>query len=120
MSDAGEDNIVIGIDLGTTNSCVAVFYVDRQVIEILPNAAGSNITPSWVAYEKGTSNVIVGKAAANRENYYHHTKRVIGQAHSEIIKDQNLVNSLPFSIKKGANDRAEIVSFEDGTELEPE
>jgi len=117
MSD---EKIAIGIDLGTTNSVVALFHADRQVVEILSNKAGSNITPSWVAYEKGTSNVIVGKAAANRENYYHHTKRVIGQAHSEIIKDQNLVNSLPFSIKKGANDRVEIVSFEDGKELEPE
>jgi len=120
MSDADEDNIVIGIDLGTTNSCVAVFYVDRQVIEILPNAAGSNITPSWVAYEKGVNHAIVGKAAATRENYYHHTKRVIGQSYSEITKNQAMVNSLPFSLRQGDNDRAEIASYEDGGVMAPE
>ena len=55
-----DNNLIIGIDLGTTNSCVATFNADRHIVEILPNSAGDNTTPSWVAYEKNSNKVIVG------------------------------------------------------------
>ena len=42
----------IGIDLGTTNSCVALFNPETQSVEVLTNSIGKTITPSWVAMKK--------------------------------------------------------------------
>jgi molecular chaperone DnaK (HSP70) len=53
------DNYVIGIDLGTTNSCAA--YYKNGAIEILQNAEGGRITPSFVFFFKQLTNTIVGQ-----------------------------------------------------------
>ena len=74
----------IGIDLGTTNSCVALFNPDTQSVEVLTNEAGKTTTPSWVAMPIGGNKVIVGEAAASQPDYYHEVKRVIGRSFAEI------------------------------------
>jgi len=76
-------NKIIGIDLGTTNSCVAVVEVDGQEPKIIENAEGSRTTPSVVAFtEDGTK--VVGmpakrQAVTNPEGTFYATKRLIGR-----------------------------------------
>lgn len=76
-------NKIVGIDLGTTNSCVAVVEVDGQEPKILENAEGSRTTPSIVSFtEDGTK--LVGmpakrQAVTNPENTFYATKRLIGR-----------------------------------------
>lgn len=77
----------MGIDLGTTNSCVAVVEVDGQEPKIIENAEGSRTTPSVVAFtDDGTK--LVGmpakrQAVTNPENTFYATKRLIGRAASD-------------------------------------
>jgi len=77
----------VGIDLGTTNSCVAVVEVDGQEPKIIENAEGSRTTPSVVAFtDDGTK--LVGmpakrQAVTNPENTFYATKRLIGRAASD-------------------------------------
>lgn len=80
-------NKIVGVDLGTTNSCVAVVEVDGQEPKILENAEGSRTTPSIVAFtDDGTK--LVGmpakrQAVTNPENTFYATKRLIGRQASD-------------------------------------
>ena len=70
-----------GIDLGTSNLCIAIL-TSAGVVEVIPNAEGERITPSYVAYRK-SGDVLVGKSArmqalANPKNTYYSVKRFIG------------------------------------------
>jgi len=99
--DAGEDKIgtVIGIDLGTTYSCVGVFKNGR--VEIIANDQGNRITPSYVAFlESGER--LVGDAAKNQatinpSNTVFDVKRLIGRKFSDksVQADKKLV---PYNI----------------------
>ena len=76
---------VIGIDLGTTYSCVAVAQAGAGRIEIIANADGSRTTPSWVAFSQHDGTRLVGQGAknqapANPQNTVNDAKRLIGRS----------------------------------------
>lgn len=82
---------VIGIDLGTTNSCVAV--MEGKAAKVLENAEGSRTTPSVVAFT-GDGERLVGmpakrQAVTNSQNTLYATKRLIGRRFddAEVQKD---------------------------------
>ena len=95
---------VIGIDLGTTNSCVAVLEGQEPVV--IPNQEGARTTPSVVAFTKDGER-LVGAAAkrqavTNPENTVFSVKRFMGRLHSEVTEEEKIV---PYGIienEKGA------------------
>lgn len=94
---------IIGIDLGTTNSCVAV--IENGNPKVIENAEGSRTTPSIVAYANGE--ILVGtsakrQAVTNPKNTVYASKRLIGRkfAEEEIQKDIGL---MPFKIVEATN-----------------
>lgn len=114
-------NKIVGIDLGTTNSCVAVVEVDGQEPKILENAEGSRTTPSIVSFtDDGTK--LVGmpakrQAVTNPENTFYATKRLIGRAasDSETKKDAAV---LSYKVVSGDNGDA-WVATKDGKKYSP-
>ena len=93
---------VIGIDLGTTNSCVAV--MDGDSGKVIENAEGARTTPSMVAFSDGSER-LVGQAAkrqavTNPENTIFAVKRLIGRRFDDPLtdKDKSLV---PYEIVEG-------------------
>jgi molecular chaperone DnaK len=95
---------VIGIDLGTTNSCVAVMEGGEPVV--IPNSEGSRTTPSVVAFTKNGERLVgeVAKrqAITNSENTIFSIKRFMGRKYDdpEVDRDRRLV---PFKVVKAAN-----------------
>jgi molecular chaperone DnaK len=96
---------IIGIDLGTTNSCVAI--MDGGSVKIIENSEGDRTTPSIIAYPKDSEEVLVGQpakrqAVTNPENTLYAIKRLIGRRFDEdaVQKDINLV---PYKIIKADN-----------------
>lgn len=114
-------NKIVGVDLGTTNSCVAVVEVDGQEPKILENAEGSRTTPSIVSFtDDGTK--LVGmpakrQAVTNPENTFYATKRLIGRAasDSETKKDAAV---LSYKVVSGDNGDA-WVATKDGKKYSP-
>lgn len=95
---------VIGIDLGTTNSCVAI--MDGKKAHVIENTEGARTTPSMVAFTN-TGERLVGQAAkrqavTNPENTLFAIKRLIGRRYDDPLtqKDKDLV---PYKIVEGAN-----------------
>ncbi|MGA8892386.1 MAG: molecular chaperone DnaK [Anaeromyxobacteraceae bacterium] len=95
---------VIGIDLGTTNSCVAVMEQGEAVV--IPNSEGSRTTPSMVAFSDGGSRLVgqIAKrqAVTNPESTIYSTKRLIGRK----FKDREVVRtagSVPYRIVAAEN-----------------
>jgi len=102
---------VIGIDLGTTNSCVAV--MDGSSPKVIENAEGMRTTPSMVAFADDDE-VLVGlpakrQAVTNPENTFFAIKRLIGRRFDDptVAKDQKLV---PYQIIKADNGDAWVES----------
>jgi molecular chaperone DnaK len=95
---------VIGIDLGTTNSCVAVMEGGQP--KVIVNAEGANTTPSVVAFNESGERLIGIQAArqaiTNPTHTYYAVKRLIGRSFDDPItkKDMDLV---PYKIVKGPN-----------------
>jgi len=96
---------IIGIDLGTTNSCVAV--MDGGTVKIIENSEGNRTTPSIIAYPKDSEEILVGQpakrqAVTNPENTLYAIKRLIGRRfeEDEVQKDIKLV---PYKIIKAKN-----------------
>lgn len=91
---------VIGIDLGTTYSCVGVFKNGR--VEIIQNDQGNRITPSYVAWDGETGERLIGDAAKNQatvnpENTVFDIKRLIGRKFNDktVQADMKL---LPYKV----------------------
>ncbi|EHK58757.1 molecular chaperone DnaK [Allomesorhizobium alhagi] len=95
---------VIGIDLGTTNSCVAV--MDGKDAKVIENAEGARTTPSIVAFTDGDERLVgqpaKRQAVTNPENTIFAVKRLIGRRYDDPVteKDKKLV---PYKIVKGDN-----------------
>jgi molecular chaperone DnaK len=92
----------IGIDLGTTNSCVAVMEGTTPVV--IPNSEGGRTTPSVVAFTK-SGDRLVGQAAkrqaiTNPSNTIFSIKRFMGRTVDEVNEEQKMV---PYSIERGEN-----------------
>jgi len=93
---------IIGIDLGTTNSCVAVMEGGDPVV--IPNAEGNRTTPSVVAFTKSGERLVgqVAKrqAVTNPQNTIYSIKRFMGRKFSEV---QEEIKMVPFQVVAGPN-----------------
>lgn len=107
---------IIGIDLGTTNSCVA--FMEGWEAKVIPNTEGNRTTPSIVASKDGS--IIVGtpakrQAITNPKNTIYSAKRFIGRKYEEVL---NEIKNVPFEVIKGKDGEA-LIKF-DGKEIRPE
>src|SRR5471030_1599359 len=98
---------ILGIDLGTTNSCMAIMEGGEPVV--IPNAEGARTTPSVVAFTKSGERV-VGQAAkrqavTNPTNTIFSAKRLIGRKFSEVSAE---AKNMPFKVVEGKNGDAYI------------
>lgn len=98
---------VLGIDLGTTNSCMAVMEGGEPVV--VPNAEGMRTTPSIVAFTK-TGERLVGQAAkrqaiTNPGNTIYSIKRFMGRKYEEVAREISLV---PYKVVKAKNGDAHV------------
>ncbi|CAN6289871.1 unnamed protein product [Urochloa humidicola] len=103
------DGPAVGIDLGTTYSCVAVWRHDRG--EVIANDQGSRLTPSCVAFtgaEKLVGEAAVNQAALNPTNTIFEVKRLIGRRFSEDSVQED-IKLWPFKVIAGLEDRPMIV-----------
>jgi len=106
---------VIGIDLGTTNSCVAVMEGGQTTV--IPNAEGNRTTPSVVGIKNGERLVgIIAKnqSTTNPDNTIYSAKRFIGRQYEESTED---IKKVPFKCEKGGNGEVEIML--DGKQRRP-
>jgi len=96
---------IIGIDLGTTNSCVAI--MEGGEAKVLVNEEGARTTPSVVAFTKDGERLVgqIAKrqAVTNPENTIYSAKRFIGRRYSEISEELRLV---PYTVIEKGNDTA--------------
>ncbi|MFZ9036259.1 MAG: molecular chaperone DnaK [Francisellaceae bacterium] len=96
---------IIGIDLGTTNSCVAV--MDGKNAKVIENAEGARTTPSIVAYTEG-GEILVGQSAkrqavTNAKNTLYAIKRLIGRKFDDQIVQHDIIKKVPYNLIKADN-----------------
>src|ERR1700758_1207183 len=98
---------IIGIDLGTTNSVVAVMEGDQPVV--IPNPEGGRTTPSVVAFTKSGDRLVgpgaKGKAITNPENTVYSIKRFMGRRIQEVPDEIKMV---PYKVSAGPNGDARV------------
>src|SRR5690349_12731250 len=116
MTEQKKKSRIIGIDLGTTNSCVAI--MESGTPKVIANAEGTRTTPSVVSY-KGDERLagIPAKrqAITNPERTIYSAKRFIGRKHSEVLDETKHV---PYKVTKNAN--GDAVFEVEGKMLSPE
>ncbi|CAJ2669450.1 unnamed protein product [Trifolium pratense] len=105
------EGVAIGIDLGTTYSCVGVWQEQNDRVEIIHNDQGNKTTPSCVAFTN--SQRLIGDAAKNQAssnptNTVFDAKRLIGRKYSDSAI-QNDILLWPFKVIAGANDKPTII-----------
>ena len=98
---------ILGIDLGTTNSCMAV--MDHGEYKIIPNAEGNRTTPSIVAFTKSGERLVgqtaKRQAVTNPKNTIFSIKRLMGRKYSEVQREKELV---PYEIVEAPNGDAHV------------
>jgi len=98
---------IIGIDLGTTNSCVAVMEGNDPVV--IQNSEGTRTTPSVVAFTKSGERLVGGaakrQAVTNPQNTVYSIKRFMGRRYDEVSDEMTKV---PYKVIKGENDTARV------------
>ena len=98
---------IIGIDLGTTNSCVAVLEGGDPVV--IPNSEGQRTTPSVVAFgkdgEKLVGQIAKRQAVTNPNNTVYSIKRFMGRHYEEVGTE---IGEVPYKVVKGANGDARV------------
>ena len=109
---------IVGIDLGTTNSCVAVMEGGEP--HVIPNAEGSRTTPSVVAFTK-TGERLVGQVAkrqaiTNPQNTIYSIKRFMGRKYSEVAEE---AKNVPYKVEQG-QDGGAVIRVGDRTYTPPE
>ena len=102
---------VLGIDLGTTNSCMAVMEIGES--QVLENSEGVRVTPSVVAMhatsgERYTGLIAKRQSITNPENTIYSVKRLMGNKYSEP-KLKSMIDRLPYQVKKATNGDCEVV-----------
>jgi molecular chaperone DnaK len=97
----------VGIDLGTTNSVIAVMEGGEPVV--IPNAEGARTTPSVVAFTKSGERLVGTlarrQAAVNPENTIYSIKRFMGRKFAEVESERKIV---PYQVKAGKDDRVVV------------
>ncbi|MFI4875666.1 MAG: Hsp70 family protein, partial [Blastopirellula sp. JB062] len=98
---------IIGIDLGTTNSVVAI--MEGSDVKVIPNAEGNRLTPSVVAFtDKG--DVLVGEparrqAVTNPKKTIYSIKRFMGRRHNEVDSEEKMI---PYEVVGGAEEYVKV------------
>jgi molecular chaperone DnaK len=98
---------ILGIDLGTTNSCMAVMEAGKPVV--IPNAEGSRTTPSVVGFSKSGERLVgqVAKrqAVSNPEKTVYSIKRFMGRYYDEVESERNTVQ---YEVVRGSSNDARV------------
>ena len=98
---------ILGIDLGTTNSCMAVMEAGKPVV--IPNAEGSRTTPSVVGFSKSKERLVgqVAKrqAVSNPEKTVYSIKRFMGRYYDEVEQERNTVQ---YEVVRGSSNDARV------------
>jgi len=106
MTSKKKSNKVIGIDLGTTNSCVAI--MEGKEAKVITNAEGGRTTPSVVAF-KGDERLVgvpaKRQAVTNPENTISSAKRFIGRKLEEVSEE---IKTVPYKVEKSSGGKAAI------------
>jgi len=109
----------VGIDLGTTNSVIAVMEGGEPVV--IPNSEGTRTTPSVVAFTKSGERLVGGlarrQAAVNPENTISSIKRFMGRRLAEVESERKIV---PYDVKAGPDDRVVVDVPNAGKQFTPE
>ena len=104
MAQEQKKGKIIGIDLGTTNSCVAVMEGGQP--KVIPNAEGTRTTPSVVAF-KGNERIVgipaKRQAVTNAENTIFSSKRFIGRKYNEVLEE---IKHVPYKVVADSNGNA--------------
>jgi molecular chaperone DnaK len=110
---------IVGIDLGTTNSVVAVMEGGDPVV--IPNAEGNRTTPSVVAFTKNGERLVgqtaKRQATINPENTFFSIKRFIGRNYDETDVEREMV---PFKVSKGSRNDVRLLSQQTAKEYAPQ
>jgi len=111
---------IIGIDLGTTNSCLSI--IDGKNAKVIENAEGQRTTPSIVAYTEG-GEILVGAAAkrqavTNAEGTFFAIKRLIGRKYEDKVVQDDIKKKVPYKVIKSDNGDA-WVETKEGKKMAP-